>query len=102
MRPRWIPLAAGFAGPREPLITKCANCPKSGPDLRVRPSILRCAGEPYNSAQHEPDHCENDECDMAAGEVLIVFCKSAAATKPAVGTLNDPALGKYKKTLDHI
>jgi ABC-type transporter Mla maintaining outer membrane lipid asymmetry ATPase subunit MlaF len=70
--------------------------------LRVRPSILRCAREPYNSAQHEPDHCENDESDMAAGKVLIVFRKSAAAAKPAVSTLNDPALGQYKKTLDHI
>ena len=45
-----------------------------------------------NSPQHEPDHCEDDETDMASGEVLVVFRKSAAAAKPAVGALNDPAL----------
>jgi hypothetical protein len=34
---------------------------------------------------------------MAAGRVLIVFRKAATATKPAVGTLNDPALGQFKE-----
>ena len=70
--------------------------------LRVRPSIL-CAGcEPYNSAQHETDHCEDDETNVATCEVLVVFGKSPAATKPAVGALNDPALGYHLKALGDI
>jgi len=70
--------------------------------LRVRPDILCDACEPYNSAQHEPDHCENDKGDVATGEVFIVFRKSTAATKPAVSAFNNPALGQYMKTLGHI
>ena len=56
-----------------------------------RPGILRAGSEPYNSTQHETDHCENDETDVTTCEVLVVFGKSAAAAKPAVGALNDRA-----------
>src|SRR5215467_14981587 len=70
--------------------------------LRVRPNNLRGPGVPYNSAQHEPDHGENNEGDVAAGEVFVVFRKSTAAAKPAVGTLNDPPLWQYIKALGRI
>jgi hypothetical protein len=47
-------------------------------------------------------HREHDETDMAAGEVFVVFCKSAATAKPAVGALNDPALGRHVKALGYL
>jgi hypothetical protein len=62
------------------------------PDLRVRPGILRGALEPYDS-QHEADHCQDDEANMAAGENLVVLGESAAAAEPAVCALDNPALG---------
>jgi hypothetical protein len=61
--------------------------------LRVRPGILFGSCEPYNSAQHEPDHRQSDKSKMAAREVLVVFREAAAAAKPAVGTLDYPAFG---------
>jgi hypothetical protein len=47
-------------------------------------------------------HREHEEADMAAGEVFGLFCKSAATAKPAVGALNDPALGQHAKALGYI
>src|SRR4029450_11564555 len=44
-----------------------------GGRLRVRPNILRCARVPYNSAQHEPDHCEKNATNGAPGEVLVLL-----------------------------
>ena len=70
--------------------------------LRVRPDILRGARESYNSAQHEPDHRENDETDVVAAEVLVVFSEASATTEPAVGPLNDPALGQKLQALGRV
>jgi hypothetical protein len=61
--------------------------------LRVRPGILSAGCEPYNSTQHEADHCKNDETDVATREVLVIFDNAPAAAKPAIRALNDPALG---------
>src|SRR6516225_4452473 len=71
-------------------------------NLRVRPNILRYACVPYNSAQHEPDHCENDETDVAAGEVLVVLGETAATAHPTVGALNDPSLGEHMEALGGV
>src|SRR5262245_8599526 len=65
--------------------------------LRVRPAILRGVCEPYNSTQHKSDHRQDDKGEVATREVLIVFCKAPAATKPAISALNDPALRQYVK-----
>ena len=70
--------------------------------LRVRPNILRYACVPYNSAQHAPDHCENDETDVAAGEVLVVLGETAATAHPTVGALNDPSLGQHIEALGGV
>jgi hypothetical protein len=39
---------------------------RRGIALRVRPDILRGPHESYNSAQHEPDHRENDKTELRA------------------------------------
>jgi hypothetical protein len=54
------------------------------------------------SVQHEPDHRENDKTDVVAGEVLVVFSEASAMTEPAVGPLNDPALGQELKALGRV
>src|SRR5262249_830598 len=68
-------------------------------NLRVRPDILCCAQVPYNSTQHQPDHPENNERGVIAGEILVVFDKPSATIKPAVGALNDPTLGQHVEPL---
>ena len=41
------------------------NCiTRSDKALRVCPAILLAGCEPYNSTQHEADHCKNDETDV--------------------------------------
>jgi hypothetical protein len=65
---------------------------RDGDFLRVRPAILRAGCEPYNSAQHEADHCKNDETDVATREVLVIFDNAPAAPEPTVRALNYPAL----------
>ena len=58
--------------------------------LRVRLGILCCAREPYNSAQHEPDPWQDDEPDVAAGEVLVIEWWDRRRDCP----YNDPAFTK--------
>src|SRR5215467_62316 len=61
--------------------------------LRVRLGILPAGCEPYNSTQHEADHCKNDETDVATREVLVIFDNAPAAAEPAIRALNYPAFG---------
>src|SRR5215467_4031212 len=70
----------------------CASA-SSRSDLRVRPGILLAGCEPYNSTQHEADHCKNDETDVATREVLVIFDNAPAAAEPAIRALNYPAFG---------
>src|SRR5215475_12286655 len=101
MTPRRRILASGALGCGGNTHTRRNQCVYYG-GLRVRPNILRCARVPYNSAQHEPDHCENDETNVAAGEVLIVLGESAATPHPTVAALNDPSLGQHVEALGGV
>jgi hypothetical protein len=67
-----------------------------------RPGILRGALERYDPAQHEADHCQDDEANMAAGEILVVLGEPAAAAEPAVCALDNPALGQQHEPLDDV
>ena len=88
---------------RQPHWAHCQDSSRRrGLRLRVRPNILRYACVPYNSAQHAPDHCENDETDVAAGEVLVVLGETAATAHPTVGALNDLSLGEHMEALGGV
>src|SRR5262245_44999602 len=73
-----------------PMQSKCAY---GRGRVRVRPGILPAGCEPYNSTQHEADHCKNDETDVATREVLVIFDNAPAAAEPAIRALNYPAFG---------
>lgn len=60
------------------------------------------AFEAYNPSGHEADHGENDEADLAAGEMLDVFGEATAAAMPAVSALHDPALGQQHEAFGRV
>jgi hypothetical protein len=55
-----------------------------------------------DSTYQQADHCELDEGDFGAGQVLKVFAQPSAASEPAESPLNDPAFRQNLEALCRV
>ena len=70
--------------------------------LRVCPDISLIFAIPYNSSRQQTDHCQLNERDFGAGQVLEVFGQPSAASEPAESPLDDPAFRQNLEALCHV